>query len=735
MRTLPALIIACVFALLFAFPRRPVPDDSLVLRSGNTYAVFSQASGLLTLLQGDARATVTVALLDGDELQAPSAGQPEWLEPNHVKLPLGERDFLRIKLSGDAVTLSLTSMPGEHLRAPGSLVLSSPGTCADPQPSRLHLIRTETPLVVAAATPFRIEQQDEHVRATIPGAAHIALHAEEGLAYGPALVALGLRAVSMSGKVSSQSPTSFRARVRGYDAAGMPLIDVLADHDGHFKTFASPDIVQWSASYGASSESAEAHYEPGQSSGPLTLEAAPGGLLTVRVIDADGGTPLVARVIVRGAFGTMDPNFGPDFRASGAGQVADLLRGEFTTPLPLGKYHVLATKGIEWSIDSADVELKSGEHKSIVLQPRHVVPTPDAIGCDLHVHARPSFDTLVTGEDRVLSLVAAGVEFAVPTEHNVVGDYSSALRFLGLERELAYVPGVEVTPFAPRFGHFGVFPWPRRADVPPFRKTSPSAIFNIVRRDQDPDRILQVNHPWLQKQIGYFDVLHVDTKTGRHELKARMDFDAMEVLNGFEMEHVDAVERSIDGYMGLLNVGRRYVATGSSDSHNLLYGWAGYPRTYALMPGDDQARETNALDPMRVVRALKRGHATISAGPILSFTLGGVGPGDSTKSTEANIMVRAAPWVDVRTVDILADGKVVLHRDLPKRETREGVETGSRDEAEARTLRFSEKVTLPLPTGTHWVLAIARGEETLDRYLPATRIRPIAFTNPIWVTP
>ena len=30
---------------------------------------------------------------------------------------------------------------------------------------------------------------------------------------------------------------------------------------------------------------------------------------------------------------------------------------------------------------------------------------PGVLGCDLHVHARPSFDAPVTAEDRVLSLV------------------------------------------------------------------------------------------------------------------------------------------------------------------------------------------------------------------------------------------------------------------------------------------------------------------------------------------
>ena len=176
------------------------------------------------------------------------------------------------------------------------------------------------------------------------------------------------------------------------------------------------------------------------------------------------------------------------------------------------------------------------------------------------------------------------VEFAVPTEHNIVGSYDAAIRGTGLR--IATVPGVEVTTFSPRFGHFGVFPYPVDAQVPPFRKTTPGSIFTVVRRDGDPNRILQINHPRMGKQIGYFDVMRFDPKSGRHEARMRMDFDAIEVLNGFELTDPKIPERNLVDYLALLASGRRYVGTGSSDSHRILFGWAGYPRTYVRVPAD-----------------------------------------------------------------------------------------------------------------------------------------------------
>ena len=189
------------------------------------------------------------------------------------------------------------------------------------------------------------------------------------------------------------------------------------------------------------------------------------------MLDADTGRALTARLLVHGIDGTLDPSFGPDYRASGAGPIIDSLRGEVATPLPTGRYRVSATKGIEWSIDEQTVEIVSGRSAAVDLSLRHVVPTPGVVGCDLHVHARPSFDSPVLAEDRVLSLVSAGVDFAVPSEHNLIGDYAPALEALDLTRELATVNGVEITTFSPRFGHFGLFPY-AGPKIPPFKGTN-----------------------------------------------------------------------------------------------------------------------------------------------------------------------------------------------------------------------------------------------------------------------
>jgi hypothetical protein len=259
--------------------------------------------------------------------------------------------------------------------------------------------------------------------------------------------------------------TEERARVFSLDESGAPQLRVSTDERGQFRLQAPAEASSWYATAGETLTSEPVEWNPTAET-PLVIDVSPGGELRAVVRDADLGQAVTARLFVKGLDGTPDPNFGPDYRASGAGVLVDSLRGAFVTPLPAGRYRVSGTRGLEYSVDSKDVEVRSGRISKVELDLRRVAPTPGALGCDLHVHARPSFDSPVTPEDRVLSLVAAGIEFAVPTEHNVVGDYGPSLDLLGLSRELLWVPGVEVTTYSPRFGHVGVFPYPPGGVLP-----------------------------------------------------------------------------------------------------------------------------------------------------------------------------------------------------------------------------------------------------------------------------
>jgi hypothetical protein len=530
--------------------------------------------------------------------------------------------------------------------------------------------------------------------------------------------------------------TTDRALVFGRDAQGVPQVRAHAGEGGVFALDVPVSVVEWYAAIDPGRSSGLASFVPGTSR-DLLLDVSPGGDLHVVVVDADGHKPLTARLLVHGVDGTVDPSFGPDYRASGAGPLMDALRGEVTTPLPSGRYRVAATKGIEWSIDAKVVDVAPGRVTEVELAPRHVVPTPGVLGCDLHVHARPSFDAPVTPEDRVLSLAAAGIDFAVPTEHNIVGDYSSAIEAMELRSEFLSVTGVEVTTYNKGFGHFGVFPYPLTQPVPPFKHTSMNAIFRAVRAG-DPNRYFQLNHPRLPKGIGYFANIGFDPKASRSHIHNRIDFDGIEIYNGYDDERPERVDTLLRDYWALLNFGWRYTATGSSDSHRIQFHWAGYPRTMVTVdPHPPEDANDATVDPLAVVANIKKGHATVTSGPVIELELGGVHPGDELLTLQdpitGHLRVRAAPWIDVTRVEVVVGGKVVQTFDVPSRPTQLGAEPGTLEEAAARTVRFDRDIEVAIGPSNGWVQIIVRGERRMDDILPFMPVPPMGFTNPVYV--
>jgi hypothetical protein len=695
-----------------------------------------------------------------------------------VKVPIGDATVdadleLRVDSAHDALSLVLTAPPGPEtaghefalraeLSSEGQVVfVPGVGPIADritvsggallvaSEPHPIAIASAAGPVLVDALAEEEGTPTGEPMRVSVASLAHppdgnrlADLHFVVGassMAVWRELAELaGMPTAPVHGRVTG---TGERALVIGRDSQGNPQVRALASEAGTFQLDVPPGVVEWYAAIDPGRASGLASFVPGTPR-DLVLDVSPGGELRVSIVDADTHLPLTARLLVRGIDGTVDPSFGPDYRASGAGPVIDALRGAVITPLPAGRYRVAATKGIEWSVDAKVVEIAPSHAAQLELAPRHVVPTPGVLGCDLHVHARPSFDSPVAPEDRVLSLAAAGVDFAVPTEHNVVGDYRSALETLNLGSELLSVTGVEVTTYSKAFGHFGVFPFPPTSPVPPYRHTTMGAIFHAVRAG-DKDRYFQLNHPRLPRGIGYFQMIGFDPDGPRTRVRSRIDFDGIEVYNGYDLERPERVEQVLRDYWALLDFGWRYVATGSSDSHRIQFHWAGYPRTMVTV--DPNATDDGAdlrVDPLAVVANIKKGHATVTSGPVIELVLGGVHPGDEILSTDevihGHLRVRAAPWIDVSRVEVVAGQindsyKVVESFEVPDRPTQVGTEPGTLAEAQDRTVRFDHDLDVAVGPDNGWIQVVVHGNRRMDDVLPFMPVPPMAFTNPVYV--
>lgn len=459
------------------------------------------------------------------------------------------------------------------------------------------------------------------------------------------------------------------------------------------------------------------------------------GSLRFRVLDQQTRQLVAAHLSIRGVDRTPDPDLGPRHRADGALQSRIASSGEGLIALPVGAYRVVVDRGPEWSIFDGRIEITEGPAMELTVAIEHLLAMSDWTACDLHVHAERSHDSHVSIEDRVASLVAVGIEFATPTEHNVVGDYSTGVQALPVAARgsrgaqgpgLVWVPAVEVTTDRAEYpiGHFNAFPYrPSATDPrggPPDFLAPATEIFRQIRSN-NPTAIIQVNHPRMETNIGYFTRTQLDPATNRSPSN-RYDpqYNAIEVFNGYYLGVPAQVDRVLHDWLALLGTGAHYVGTANSDSHHIAYEAAGYPRTYVWTP-----RAGDSSPPAeQVLRSLRAAHAFGTSGPMLYFSMQNALPGDTIRlrrgqsTVHATVLVQAVPWVDVDIVEVYRDRELAATVAVP---------------ASTELTRVQVELDLPVTANTHTFVAVARGDRVLNEVLPRLQALPFAFTNPIWV--
>ncbi|MEB2312921.1 MAG: CehA/McbA family metallohydrolase [Polyangiaceae bacterium] len=452
------------------------------------------------------------------------------------------------------------------------------------------------------------------------------------------------------------------------------------------------------------------------------------GTLEVTVRD-EAGKPLAAKLSLAGLAGTRTPDFGSDGGTDGAGRFVWSGTGRFARALPPGRYSVMATAGIERDAARWTVDIAAGAVARVEGTLPRVIETPGWISGDLHLHQAASVDADIAHAARVLSVAAEGVELAVATDHFTVTDLAPTVRALECKGELAShvltLRGTELSPVGRRFGHFGYFPLEPGARIG-FTDTTPKRMFAEARA-ANPRGLLTANHPRMA-DLGYFHFYKLDPATGRVPASSSDEydpsFDAIEIFNGLDQVSVPRIRKVLFDWLHLLGQGRRYTATGNSDSHKLFFLDPGVPRNL-IRWGDaaSDADDVNA-DPAAVVAAIRAGRVTVTSGPIIDLEAGGAGPGEAISGrgprVPVHLRIRAAPWIDVSEVEVLLGGEGRRVRFFAVPPSREVVRLDTTFE-----LTFS---------GSTFVVVLARGKKPLENVF-APGVYPFAFTNPVWLSP
>jgi hypothetical protein len=406
-----------------------------------------------------------------------------------------------------------------------------------------------------------------------------------------------------------------------------------------------------------------------------------------------------------------------------------------------GEYRAVITRGPEWSIAMLELSARPGAYASREVALRREVALPGWLGADLHVHTEHSPDAKHGGVS-ALELAAEGVELAVVTDHNRIGDLGG-----GLES----IAGAEITTWQPEFGHFNAFPLQR---VPAWRHSTPELLLAELARD--PSVFVQVNHPRLEPHIAYFELGGFDGERFS-EPDFHLDVDGLEVWNGYDIARPERVQALLREWRGWLARGHRLTATGGSDSHGADGHRPGYPRTYVRARGRAD-----------LVSALKAGRAFVSNGPLLelavrasstqpvaagpgdqlalalpstqpvaagpgdqlalalpSSQLMAAGPGDELALApgailEISLAVYAPSWLQVDTLELCSEHGRLWSVQLP---------AAGPDSAARFRARFE------LPAGSTRLLYLAaHGGKGLELLLGRGDVEPLAFSNPVYLT-
>ena len=292
-----------------------------------------------------------------------------------------------------------------------------------------------------------------------------------------------------------------------------------------------------------------------------------------------------------------------------------------------GRYRVVISRGTEYATLDQVVDVPAGGPAPAVTGELHrVIDTDGAIAADFHQHAVGSWDSPVPHEDKLVAVIAEGIEFLGASEHAVVFDYMPTIEAMGIDGQIAGFGGIEVTTWD--YGHFNIFPlvpdgslnggavdWAGGDEGP----SLPTPTLLQQYRDKGA-QLIQISHPRSTGAFTFqqhfdrvgltFDFARgvaegVDANMPLERSMLRLpaqgalfteEFEAIEIYNGFVLgEDAGGIltdrraERVVKDWFNFLSIGRRMVGLGSSDSHGIFRTPNGMPRTYVWVADDDPA--------------------------------------------------------------------------------------------------------------------------------------------------
>ncbi|MCC6764910.1 MAG: hypothetical protein IT293_09625 [Deltaproteobacteria bacterium] len=407
------------------------------------------------------------------------------------------------------------------------------------------------------------------------------------------------------------------------------------------------------------------------------------GFVRVDVTNGVTSDPIAAKVSVVGAAQAVDPGidetifgslhafgniFGYDAREKVA--IHGLPQVQFAGPsgstpvfaLQPGSYQIVVSHGPEYSVSKTNLTVVAGAAATPQVVTASVVPVVDTTGfvsADHHVHLINSPDSAVSKKERIVTMLAEGVDYFVASDHDFKTDLTADVAALGASSLIKAGLSNEVTYFDS--GHFGAYPvdivpgsvtgggidW-GRAGVPaglgyPSNGSYDLSINEVALTAKGAPHnatVVQANH-FNSGTLGYFRTSGIDStvappQSSTPPANIRQDpsvtnlysdeLTALELwIESSRDQNPLALGENLGDYISMLNnfdsthpLLRKGIVC-DSDTHSTTIVQAGGPRNMLASATDDPA----LLDPADLADSVNAGRNVCTSGPFMRVSVEG----------------------------------------------------------------------------------------------------------------
>ena len=416
-----------------------------------------------------------------------------------------------------------------------------------------------------------------------------------------------------------------------------------------------------------------------------------------------------------------------------------------------GAYRIFASRGLSYTATKTDISLQKAETRTITIDSPVPAFALDGLqSTDTHVHSGVSLDSYIFPEDRVRSYVAEGLDILVSTEHDTLFDFQPIVDALSVNDEITVITGAEVTsevaseltPYT--IGHAAAFPlvlkpleyrkgmvahegrrW--RDVIADIKRTNPQAVLQLNHAQasaEEGENLAQVKKNLGREVQGTFlthmgvaqkmydasqaitsdhnnEIFEPDPHTGIRD----MDFDAIEIMNGSDMNKYRALQRD---WFSLIRQGFILTATAASDTHGSES--SAIPRSYITLA----ANNDTGFDQDTYSNAMIAGKLIGTSGPVPLVSMQGKGPGNlvSGSKNSLEIDILHASWVPAEKITVYVNGEIQFEQNLQGENT----------------------LSIPMTFSKDSFVVVEISGETNETYrLIHPDFTPLAFTNPIYI--